>query len=444
MNQIHQVSKKILILAAILIFRVGYMTPESVVAQKELYLKLKAPGFKPVEIGIGDFIADSRFYLATDQNLLKIVPQVIRDDLWYALFFTVIEPDSIYLYTFQKTKLESADWFALGARFYLNGELNFKADRIVCAFELREVIGNHRLLKDEISQPRGQERRLAHLVANAIVKQFTGKEGIFTTQLGFVSSHSSYRELYMCDFDGFNQRALTRDQSINLSPAFSPDGSRVLYTSYKAGNPDLWSLELKSGKSKKISARPGINSSAVWSPDGKYIALTLSHEGNAEIYLLDNGGDIIRRLTHSGGIDCSPSFSPDGSQIAFTSDRSGAPQIYITDVEGGSVNRVTFNGNYNDSPAWSPDGTQIAFVTRVERGDFDICTIDINGSNYKVLTATGSNENPRWSPDGLHIVFASNRTGSYQIYTMDFDGNNQRMVTSAGNNYNPTWSAGLK
>lgn len=423
----------------------------SSVAQQELRLRLRVPGFKPIEVGVDDFASDSRIFGPGDQELLTKIPQIIRDDLWYALFFVVIEPDTAYLRTFQKEKLEPADWFALGAKFYLSGKLNFKADRITCDFELRDVNTNHKIVSDDVSQARGQERRIAHKIADAIVKQFTGKDGIFSTQLAFVSAQSKNREIFVCDFDGANVRKVTDDRSINLSPSFSPDGTKLLYTSYKAGNPDLWLLDLRSARSKKISAKAGLNSAAVWSPDGRSIAATLSYQGNPELYLLDANGNIIRRLTQNEAIDSSPSFSPDASQVAFVSDRSGAPQIYLADVETGAVNRLTFAGSYNDSPAWSPDGTQVALVMRNDQGNFDVCTVDVTGQNYRQLTSNGSNENPHWSPDGLHLVFSSNRSGIFQIYTMDFDGNNQRMITSrnesnptGGQNYNPTWGPYLK
>jgi len=205
-----------------------------------------------------------------------------------------------------------------------------------------------------------------------------------------VDNSTGYKEIYLSDYDGHRSIPLTSDRSIALSPRISPDGTKVLYTSYKAGQPKLYLKDLRSGLTRKLSERKGLNIGAAWTPDGSKVALTLSIKGNPDIFLIDLDGRILERLTSHWGIDVSPSFSPDGKKMAFVSNRSGSP-------------RLTFDGNYNTSPSWSRLNRIV--YTSMNHGSFDIFTIDPEGGEPRQLTENqGNNEDPCWSPDGLPFI----------------------------------------
>jgi len=72
----------------------------------------------------------------------------------------------------------------------------------------------------------------------------------------------------------------------------------------------------------------------VWSPDGSKIAFTTNRDGNPEIYVMNRDGSGVRRMTNSPQIDVSPTWSPTGAQLAWVSDRTGTPKIYIMNVDG--------------------------------------------------------------------------------------------------------------
>src|SRR5262249_34795049 len=155
---------------------------------------------------------------------------------------------------------------------------------------------------------------------------FTGEAGVSGTKIAFVSKQGRNKELSVMDFDGANALQLTHDQSIALSPSWSPEGSLLLFTSYRAGGPPhVFVISSAGGKPELISGRAGTNTTASYSPDGRSIACTLSQDGNPEIYLLDARGGSPKRLTNHRAIDTSPAWSPTGNEIAFTSDRSGNP-----------------------------------------------------------------------------------------------------------------------
>jgi len=283
-------------------------------------------------------------------------------------------------------------------------------------------------------------RVIIHRFADDIVFNLTGEKGVAQTRIAFVSAVSrTAREIFVMDYDGVNTAPITGNQSINLSPRWSPDGLLIAYTSYRNGNPDLFVLNFDSGRRDVLSAQRGLNVTPAWSPDGQWLAFAMSAGGGTNLSLMPKGGGMPRPLTTGPSISVSPSFSPNGRQIVFNSDRGGSPQIYVMDVEGTNLRRLTFQGNYNASPRWSPRGERIVFMCRL--GGNQICLINPDGTGIQQLTTLGNNEDPAWSPDGRHIAFASTRMGPRDIFVMHADGTEQTRLTNNGrDNYLPDWS----
>ncbi|MCI0595548.1 MAG: Tol-Pal system beta propeller repeat protein TolB [candidate division Zixibacteria bacterium] len=410
-----------------------------------LTLQRTPTGQEPFPIAVEDFKPEDNLTPAGDLHWLSALPNIIKDDLEFSLFFNVVDFDSTYKRIFAVADPTFDDWFRVGARFILRGALSFKAGEVSAQVKLIDVSARRDVMSKRFKTGKGSERRLAHTIADAVIEQLTGHKGVSSTQLAFAQQKDKTKELFVCDYDGKNLYQLTFDKSINISPAFSPDASQLIYTSYKSGAPDLWIFGLSTGKARPISTKKGLNTSAAFSPDGKKIALTLSIDGNPELYLIETSGRVISRLSYNDGIDTSPTFSPDGKYIAFTSDRSGSPQIYVADADGLNVTRLTYEGSYNASPDWSPNPANplIAYVGRTtadEQGDFNICVISSTGGPRQVLTSTGFNENPHWSPDGFHVVFSRKQGGTNDIFTVAYDGSGLRQVTTTGNCSNPVWS----
>ncbi len=327
------------------------------------------------------------------------------------------------------------------AQAVVGGRLTVSGSQIRLQGEVRDLPARRPILAREYRGALAEWREVVHRFADDIVLQFTGEPGIARSHLAFVSKTGRNKELYVMDYDGANRRALTNDQSIALSPAFSPDGSLLLFTSYRGeAGPRVFVTRYGGGRPYLVSGRPGLNTSASYSPDGREIVCTLSMDGNPEIYILDARGGAPRRLTNHRAIDTSPAWSPTGREIAFTSDRGGSPQVYVMDSEGGNARRLTYDVDYTDSPAWSPKGDRLAFVVRTSSG-FDIYSCRSDGSDTRLVVTGGSNENPRWSPDGRHLVFASNRDGAFGLYVSDLDGRTPRRLDTGGLvASSPAWS----
>ncbi len=354
-----------------------------------------------------------------------------------------IEPESAGV---EPGSFDYEDWDISNTVVLAKTRLGDSGGKLRAEIWIYDVPGARKLGAKAFSGGSDQARRLAHKVADEILRQVTGRAGIFNTRFAAVNSATGNKEIYLVDVDGEGMVQLTRNRSINLQPSWAPTGGAIVFTSYRSGNPDLYVADLSTGRTHRLSSRPGLNTGGAWSPGGDLIALTLSTGADTDIFTIDPyAGKQVAQLTRGNGIDVSPAWSPDGRQIAFASDRTGGPQIYVMDAGGGAARRVTFQGSYNTDPAWSPDGDAIAYVTRGEDGSFDIMTVNTEGDEARRITQLqGSNEDPTWSPDGRYLAFVSTRTGASQIWVSTADGRHQTQITRGyGGWSNPSWSPEL-
>jgi len=404
-------------------------------AQTDVYLKVYTDTFQRMNLDLYPFKGTPA---NKDADVFaSLITEVLSNDLWMSGFFKVN-------LKYGTPATESNSNGAKTALALLSGEFNMNGGRLSIRPNLIDGGSGSTIMRREYSGRYEEHRAILHNIADDIVYNLTGESGIARTKVAYVTQNrEGIKEIAVMDYDGKNIKTITSDRSINISPAWSPDGHKICYTSYRDDNPNLYVVNLRTKTQIRLSGVQGLNSAPAWAPDGKTIALTLSKDGNAEIYLLDVDSKKLKRLTYTGAIDSSPSWSPSNREIAFTSDRSGSPQIYIMDRDGVNVRRLTFSGSYNDSPSWSPRGDRIAYVSRTQSG-FDIYTIDVTGENVLRLTdSSGSNEDPSWSPNGFSLIFSSTRSGRKALYSMFWDGSDQKLLTSTGISYSPAWSPRL-
>lgn len=299
--------------------------------------------------------------------------------------------------------------------------------------------------------PASQARTAAHAIADEIHLQLAGVRGVANTRLAFVSDRGGmrrelggmlrhFKEIWSVDYDGANERRITSDGDLDMTPSWSPDGRAVAYTSLRPGFQDIFVSLLDQRRVVNPTRGTGTNRLPAWSPDGMRIAFATVRDGNEEIYVINRDGSGSRRLTRHPAIDTAPAWSPDGAQIAFTSNRTGSPQIWVMDADGSNAFALTAE-KYCDRPTWSPPPhNEIAYVSRTTTG-FDIKVIDLATREARQLTfGHGFNESPSFSPNGRHIAFASTRRGGQQIWIISRTGDGLRQVTTIGNNTMPNWS----
>jgi TolB protein len=408
--------------------------------QQEFYITLKE-GVPATSLAVPNFIAHSGSIRV--KTAAAEIRQVLAADLGYSRIFQLL-PEKYYDYIrpLDPNNIFFKDWESIQANILFVGEVSEgTGEDVIFEGKLYDVKGGRFIFGKRYQTSAKLHRLAAHRMADEVVHNLSGGKPIFTTRIAFISDRDGNDEIYMMDYDGQNQTRLTFNKVRDYMPAWSPDGKRIAYMSYKNYTAGLYILDLEAGKVIPVSTR-GVNSAPSFSPDGKKLAFCSTMDGNSEIYVADASGKNIRRLTFNPSIDTSPAWSPTSREIAFESDRSGTdqPQIYIMDAEGSNVRRVSFGANYCTQPAWSPAGDRIAYVSRVEN-IFDLYVLNLrNNQIIKLTESNARNESPNWSPDGLHLVFTSNLDGSLQIYEVDYDGANLRKLTSQGGNKLPDWS----
>ena len=338
------------------------------------------------------------------------------------------------------SQINFANWTVIGAELLITGLYEENNGKIAMELRLFDTFKGQRILGKKYSGKTVDQRRIIHRFCSEVIQYLTGSRGVFASKIAFVSTGSGNKEIYSCEFDGYDPQQLTRNHAITLFPAWSSNGRYLAYTSYKQGKPDLFIKNLAEIQEISI-ANKGINITPAWVPGKFELAATLSFSGDQEIYLLTGSGKIIKRLTNMQGSDISPAWSPAGKKLAFVSNRSGNPQIYIQNMDSGKVRRLTYEGNYNTQPSWSPQGDKIAYASFGDN-HHNIFVIDVEGRQPIQLTyESGDNEAPSWSPDGSLIVFSSTREGPSRLYVMTASGTDQRrLLVLNGEQTNPKWS----
>ncbi len=259
--------------------------------------------------------------------------------------------------------------------------------------------------------------------ADVAVKAMSGLNGIFADQLTFISERTGKPEVYTGDLFFGGVKQLTSDRTQAMTPRWSPDGTKILYTSYfRTGFPDIFLIDLNTLQRSNFVSFKGTNSSARFSPDGQRVAMVLSGEGNPEIYVSNAQGKGVARLTRTSAVEASPSFSPDGSRLVFTSDSAGGPQLYVMSSRGGSASRLPTNiSGYCAEPDWSwADPNKIAFTMRIGSG-FQIGLFDMSTRTAatQVSKAPVDAVEPAWLGDGRHLVFTARAANTRSIWILD-------------------------
>ena len=387
----------------------------------------------------------------------SIFNQVLMDDLNYSGGVTVVSRSYYPVGKFSGPgDIKPEDWTkpAVDAQFIAFGNLRSANGSLSAEARLwdlknpanREAIGQ-RINSDDSDEG---VRLMAHKFADMIIDLIGGgAHGIAQTKIAYITERSpGVKDLYLMDYDGSDAHPITSYKSTVLTPAWSPDGEKIAFTSFRRGAADIEILSRLDHRPYTFERAGGTTITPAWSPDGSRIAFASSRDGSStEIYVADWNGKNLRRLTMGKSTNNSPVWNPKtGREIAFVSDRSGSSQIYVMDADGTNVRRLLEEGGHADEPSWSPDGERIAFTwQRSKTSNYDIYIHELaTGKNIQITHDSGDNERPTWAPDGRHLAFESSRSGSRQIFAMILDGTAVRQITTTGKNTAPAWSGYLK
>ena len=377
------------------------------------------------------------------QDVGEQVEGVLAQDFERSGLFRLLDPASFLAAPAEgMTGIDFSRWQTVGAQGLVKAACERVAAEVQCDMRLYDAARGQELLHGTYVAPAQAARLAAHRFGDDVVRFFTQEPSVFQTRLAYVRESESGKQIVVADWDGFGPQALTSG-SIDLLPAWSPDAAVVAFTSFRDGaGAHVYTVNAGTRQVRPLIAAGDFTTGASWSPDGTRLAYSSAHNDNTDVWVAHADGSGSRRVTDSRGIDISASWSPDGKRIAFVSERAGTPQIYLTNADGSGVRRLTFQGNYNQEPAWSPKGDLIAFSGRDEHRVFDLYTVAVEGGKVTRLTQNqGTNEKPAWAPNGRYLIFSSTRSGKRQLWTMQPDGSNQRQVTSeALGASDPAWS----
>jgi len=282
----------------------------------------------------------------------------------------------------------------------------------------------------------GQHKVIAALLLSLVFGSVGGHGFIPDADAGF------WKESSVKVIEG---KQLTDDPEHDFIPSWSPDGTRIAFTSYRDGGEDIWVMDADGKNLKQLTTHSRGDWSPAWSPDGMLIAFTSDRTGFNQIWLMNADGSNPRPLTLAEPTpetwNRDPSWSPDGTKIIFTSNRSGKDENWIMEVKTGKVWRHSNGMAEHWHPSFSPDGAKVLFSSNMT-GEWGLWLSNLEGGQLnRMVPDKRFDNNPAasWSPDGRRIVF---RTADANLWIMNSDGTQAMPLTKDGkvDGWRSSWS----
>ena len=256
-------------------------------------------------------------------------------------------------------------------------------------------------------------RRQAHAFVDDFVQQLQRKP-ICQTKIAFKGELGNGSEIFISDFDGYNTQGVTKDGSIVAAPTWAPGRLGLYYTSYKLNHADIFHHDVSTGARKAFARYGGSNMSPAVSPDGSKVAMILSKDGWTDLYVCDLDGSDLRRLTKSRQDESSPCWSPDGRWICFAGKENERRGLYKIPPGGGALQLIRTGTPNPTEPDWSPDGKWIAYT--VQYSNFQIAVVPAEGGQATILV---DGEDPSWAPNSRTLAFGRRQGGRYTLSLLD-------------------------
>lgn len=399
----------------------------SAISQAELQIDVKKTGENAVAVPIA--VVPFGGQNSAAKAPLDIAA-IVNADLSRSGYFKTLPEEQMLTKPTSPAEVQFRAWQILGQEYLVVGKVDKASDSYTILFQLLGVATKEQLIDYKISAAEPGLRRAAHQISDLIYEKLTGKKGVFSTKVAFISTETAadgnVYKLQVADMDGFEAKTVISSSEPIMSPAYSPDGSKIAYVSFESHKPAVFVQTLATGERKQIAAFSGINGAPAWSPDGNKLALTLSKDGNPNIYIVNLAGGITQ-LTKMTGINTEPAWSPDGQSIVFTSNQDGKPQLYKISSSGGEAQRLTSAGEYNAKASFSPDGQKIAMV-HAEGGHYRIAVMELSSGQINVLTSGSLDESPSFSRNGEMILYTTQQGNKSALAAVSVDGKIQQKL----------------
>jgi Tol biopolymer transport system component len=218
---------------------------------------------------------------------------------------------------------------------------------------------------------------------------------------------------------------LTRGFGIDRQPVVSPDGQRVIFSSRRSGNLDIWELTLATGAVRPLTDDPGEDWDPALTPDGRHLLWSSNRSGTYEIWLADADGSNPRRITSDGDAE-NPTATPDGRWIVYA---SGAPaNVGLWKIRADGTEATRLYAGYQLNPEVSPDGEHVLYrftlsgATRVQVRVLRVADGADTGFEIEAASrGSGREGRARWLRGGRAIAFtATDERGVVGVYAQDF------------------------
>jgi Tol biopolymer transport system component len=217
---------------------------------------------------------------------------------------------------------------------------------------------------------------------------------------GYVWAVYPTYDVFVANADGSGLTQLTDTDGYDAEATVSPVGDRIVFTSMRDGDLDLYSMALDGSDVRRLTDRVGYDGGAFFSPDGSRIVWRAHYPEPGEAL------DDYRALLADGLI------------------RPSTLEIWVANADGSDARQVTDNGAANFGPYWHPSGDRIIFASNMDDPtgrDFDLYLIGVDGAGLERVTFTADFDGfPMFSPDGRHLVWGSNRNPSHDGNTNVF------------------------
>ncbi len=365
----------------------------------------------------------------------------------------------------QESFLKDPIWKEEGISYVI--EITLEENRLKTKITSCEFEQSRNLKEIELIRSQEKDKRAIHEISNQIHKLLFNQDGIFHTQILYTvqtpilnpQKELKYQSvIWICDYDGGNQRPLTSEKIYAITPCFFQSKNKkpneFLFVSYEKGPSKIFLSKLDQNLSTPFIELKGNQLLPAISADRSKIAFISDASGRADLFIQsihpEKGliGKPLQAYSFPSSVQASPCFSPDGKKIAFVSDKDKTPRIYIIDTPTYSSSRsipnaecITHLNRDNTSPSWAPDGKKIAYSS-LTNGIRQIWIYDFSTREENQLTfGKFHKENPCWAPDSLHIVFNTADTDSSDLFIIDLIEKTPIKITHGpGKKHYPCWS----
>ncbi len=202
---------------------------------------------------------------------------------------------------------------------------------------------------------------------------------------------------------------LAADGSISLQPVFSPDRTRIAFTSNRSGSFDIYVMDADGGAPRRLTSDPGTENDPAWTPDGTRIVYTTAAGAKAQIAVVGIDGAGARVLTSAPRGNQSPAVAPDGRSIAFTSSRDGNSEVYQMDLDGTNPRRLTTTREAESLPRFLPGGDLVYVVDG--DGDGAVIVRHAAGAPIRLVATTEPVAALAVDADGSRLAYVTGRAG---------------------------------